>query len=168
MSNIGEIIDLSGWVCYDYHPYIDLISVSFLSAYLHSYFSAKFLVEAPLNVLPCIVFGSIIYWIVGLNPGMDQFFQFLAILMLEALTSVALGLVISAFAPDVETANAFGPLPLLISLLFGGFFINIDSLPLIANLLPYTSFIRWVFQVCLHCLDNCQLIVSCYILCLLY
>jgi len=37
-------------------------------------------------------------------------------------------------------------LPIILSLIFGGFFINLDSLPLLAKFLPYISFLKWVFQ----------------------
>ena len=110
-----------------------------------SYFLAKFVCELPLNVLPCVIFGSILYFIVGLNPGPDNFFVFLGALMLEASAAIALGLVVSAAAPTVEAAIDFGPLTLIISLLFGGFFINLQSLPMVAEWLPNISFLRWTF-----------------------
>jgi ABC-type multidrug transport system permease subunit len=109
-----------------------------------SYFVAKYLVELPINIMPCVIFGSIVYWMVGLNP--DRFGYFILILMLEAVTAVSLGLAVSAAAPNVELAQALGPLPIILSLIFGGFFINLASLPLLAEFLPYLSFLKWVFQ----------------------
>ena len=138
----------------------------------------------PLNMTPCVFFGCIVYWIVGLNP--HTFGYFLLILMLEALTAVSLGLAVSALMPSVEAANAAGPPAIIIgayvvfvpsspllfetpshdanhspthpthptphpprhptALLFGGFFININSLPIVANWIPYLSFLKWTFQ----------------------
>jgi len=109
-----------------------------------SYFVAKYLVELPINIMPCVIFGSIVYWMVGLNP--DRFGYFILILMLEAVTAVSLGLAVSAAAPNIELAQALGPLPIILSLIFGGFFINLASLPLLAEFLPYISFLKWVFQ----------------------
>jgi len=37
-------------------------------------------------------------------------------------------------------------LPLIISLIFGGFFVNLGSLPAVAEIFPYLSFVKWVFQ----------------------
>jgi len=85
-----------------------------------SYFSAKFLAELPLNVVPCLVFGCIIYWLVGLNA--DRFGLFLLILMLEVVTGIALGLAISAFSPTPEAAMTLGVPLVIIPLLFGGFY----------------------------------------------
>ena len=110
-----------------------------------SYFCAKYLVEMPLNVVPCTVFTCILYWIVGLNP--NTFGYFLLIMMLEALTAVSLGLAVSALMPSLDSALAVGPPAMLIGVLFGGFYINVDSLPIVANWIPYLSFLKWTFQV---------------------
>ena len=109
-----------------------------------SYFFAKFFTEMPLNVLPPLVFACIIYFIVGLNP--NTFVWFFLIAMLEAVTAIALGLAISAGTPNIEAANALGPPLVIIALVFGGFYINLDSLPIVANWIPYFSFIRWAFE----------------------
>lgn len=34
-----------------------------------SYFFSKFVAELPLNVIPSIIYGSIVYWIGNLNPS---------------------------------------------------------------------------------------------------
>ena len=64
--------------------------------------------------------------------------------MLISLAGLALGLAISALVPSVEVARALG-LPLfVIGILFGGFYISIGALPIIANWIPYFSIMRWV------------------------
>ena len=110
-----------------------------------SYFLAKFFVEIPLNVLPSFIYSLIVYWLVGLNK--DRFGEFVGIGMLETCVAVALGLAVSAAVPTVEAANAVGPPLMVIGILFGGFYIDINSLPIVANWIPYFSFIRWAFQV---------------------
>lgn len=66
--------------------------------------------------------------------------------MLESLVAVSLGLAVSAVAPSVEAASAMGTPLVIIGILFGGFYISIDSLPIVANWIPYFSFIRWAFE----------------------
>jgi ABC-type multidrug transport system permease subunit len=109
-----------------------------------SYFFAKFVVELPLNLLPSVIFCLILYYMVDLNPAV--FGQFIGIVAFTALTGIALGLVISALVPTVEIALALGPPAVIIALLFGGFYINLSSLPEVANLIPYLSFLRWGFE----------------------
>ena len=87
-----------------------------------SYFFAKFITELPLNVMPPFIFSCISYWIIGLNPNGDRFVLFFLIVMLESVAAVALGLAISSFSPNVETANALGPPLLVIGILFGGYY----------------------------------------------
>jgi ABC-type multidrug transport system ATPase subunit len=108
------------------------------------YFIAKFFVEIPARVLPAILYGSILYWLVELNP--DRFWMFLFILISVSITSVSLGLLVSAVMPTFEAAVAVGPLIVVMMILFGGFYIDIESLPPVADLVPYVSIMRWSFQ----------------------
>lgn len=109
-----------------------------------SYFTSKVFVEMPLNVVPSLIYSCILYYIVGLNSKTFGFF--ILILMLETVVSISLGMMVSAFAPSVEAANAIGPPFLIIGILFGGFYISVRSLPIVANWIPYISFIRWSFE----------------------
>ena len=72
--------------------------------------------------------------------------NFLCILMLETLMVVCLGLAISSAAPNVEAASAMGIPIIILSLIFGGYYINIDSLPPVADLFPYISIIYYTFS----------------------
>jgi len=109
-----------------------------------SYFVAKFGVEIPLTIFPSVIFACILFWLVGLNK--TTFGYFILILNLLTLTTVALGMMASAIAPNVEAASAIGTPLIIIAILFGGFYITIDSLPIVANWIPYMSFLRWGFQ----------------------
>jgi len=114
-----------------------------------SYFIAKYFVELPLNALPALIYAIVVYWMVGLNP--HRFGYFILILMMEAIVGVSLGLAVSAIAPNTETALNLGPPCIIIALLFGGFYINVDSLPIVANWIPYMSFLKWTFEaLCLN------------------
>jgi len=90
-----------------------------------SYFCAKVIVEMPLTVLPTLLYAIIVYWLVQLNPY--HFIEFALVLMLLSVAAVSLGLAVSALVPTIETANAIGPPCLIIAILFGGFYISIDS-----------------------------------------
>lgn len=91
-----------------------------------------------------MVFGCIIYWLAHLNPS--TFGPFLGILLLHSLAAISLGLLVSALSPSVEVANVVGPPVIIVLILFSGYYINIDSLPIVANLVPYISFIKWTFE----------------------
>lgn len=83
----------------------------------------------------------------NLNP--KTFGYFLLILGFHNITAVTIGLCIGAIAPTVEGASALGTPVIIIMVLFGGFYINVDALPIVANWLPYLSFLRWTYQALL-------------------
>jgi hypothetical protein len=88
----------------------------------------------------------IIYWAVGLNSDPDRFGIFLFILVLESLAALGLGMIVSVISPSVEAANALGPPIVIVLLLFGGFYINIDSLPTGSKWVTYISLLKWAFE----------------------
>jgi hypothetical protein len=85
-----------------------------------SYFFAKFFAELPINLIPGLIFGTILYWIVDLNN--DRFGEFIGILLLEIVTAISLGLAVSAVSPNPEIATAIAIPCMIIPLLFGGFY----------------------------------------------
>ena len=66
--------------------------------------------------------------------------------MSVSLTAVSLGLLVSAGMPTLEAAHAVGPLIAVVMILFGGFYIDVESFPLVADLVPCVSIVRWSFQ----------------------
>jgi hypothetical protein len=80
----------------------------------------------------------------ALNP--DRFGLFILITMFVNTSAVALGLLVGSLLPTVDIANAVGTPIVVIMILFTGFYISIDSLPIVANWLPYISIIRWGFE----------------------
>lgn len=48
---------------------------------LSSFYVGKLFAEIPINIISPIIFGSIVYWIIGLNPDPERFFVFLLILL---------------------------------------------------------------------------------------
>lgn len=112
-----------------------------------SYILAKYFVELPLNLVPCIVYISIVYFMAHLNP--DKFGITMLILMFEVAIGISLGLWISAAVDSPEAASALGTPAVIIALLFSGYYINLNSLPIVANGIPYLSFIRWTLEALL-------------------
>ena len=91
------------------------------------------------------MFGTITYWLGGLNASAECFGLFLLILILLSFSSQALGLLVSAAAPNQAAAGAIGPFVTIVVLLFAGFYLNADSIPLGAQWLQYFSHLRYAF-----------------------
>ena len=117
------------------------------SYHISAFYSAKFCAEIPFNFVGPIVFGTIVFWIVGLGEGdFWNFCVFLVLLTLVGFCAIALGMAIAATAPDVEAATAFGPIVVVLMILFGGFYINIESLPVWLRWVHYLSLMRFAFE----------------------
>lgn len=83
---------------------------------------------------------------VGLNDAPDRFGNFLIIILLVNMAGVSLGLAVGSYCSSVETATALG-IPLnIVGILFGGFYININALPVVADWIPFFSIFRWALQ----------------------
>ena len=82
----------------------------------------------------------------GLNPKMSRFARFIGIITAESFSAQALGLAVGAAAPSTEAALAIGPAVILVSIVFGGLFVNASNVPRPLRLLPKTSLIKHTFE----------------------
>jgi len=103
-----------------------------------AYYGAKVLAEAPRSLLFNAAFGTILYWSVGLRASASAFLFFLLALWTTTMTAEALALSISIAAPTPAVAIALSPSAVVLSLLFGGFFIPG------ARIGPWVGWLRWV------------------------
>ena len=70
--------------------------------------------------------------------------------MTISFSAISLGLAVSALVPTVDAANALAPILLVIGILFGGFYISVKDLPIVANWIPYMSILRWLVIVSIY------------------
>lgn len=113
---------------------------------LSAYYIAKMVAELPFNLLGPIVFGSIVYFLVGLNPEPEAFLCFIIILILVSCCAVGLGLAVTSASPSPEAAVALAPIIVVLMILMGGFYINIESLPEGIRWVPNLSIMRHAFE----------------------
>lgn len=114
-----------------------------------SYFVAKLLVELPLTVTFPILTGLITYWTVGLRPGIGHFFLFVLVLQMISLVGFSLGLFVACLFRDVSVALALSILFLLPVLVFGGVFVNLQTVPVFLRWFQWVSPIRYGYDVML-------------------
>jgi len=107
------------------------------------FFVAKSIADLPILVLQPLLFTSILYYMVGLNPGAGQFFTCVGIVVLVANTAVSYGYLISCASKNLEMALAISA-PLLIPfMIFGGFLLNSDSVPVYYIWLQFISWFNY-------------------------
>jgi len=102
-----------------------------------------------MRVIPPIILGSIVYYMVGLHPTLNSFLYFLLILILVSFVASAMNLAISAFTPSLSLGNLIAILLLLFFMLFGGFLVNKQSMPSFIIWLKWLSFLNYGFEVLL-------------------
>lgn len=110
------------------------------------YLLSKLAAELPVGALFPALFACIVYPATGLNPKPRRFASFLGLLTLEAMSAQALGLAVGAAAPSTEAALAIGPAVILVSIVFGGLFVNKANVPTPLKWLPATSLIKQAFE----------------------
>jgi ABC-type multidrug transport system ATPase subunit/ABC-type multidrug transport system permease subunit len=116
------------------------------SYHVLSYYIAKFICDIPLRVGQGLLFGAILYWIVGLNPSASAFFIFCCIVICEGLAAQGLGVAISAAVPEEKIALAIAPMITVILMLFGGFYANVQTIPAVLRWIRYISHLYWAFM----------------------
>lgn len=103
-----------------------------------TYFIAKQLVDLPIYLVEPVILTSILYWMVGLNPDVLRFFTACGIVLLVTQVVLSVGYFLSCLSPNVDVALAIAPVVIIPFMLFGGFFLNSDSVPV------WLSWLKWV------------------------
>eukprot|EP00668_Euglena_longa_P010990 GGOE01013334.1.p1 GENE.GGOE01013334.1~~GGOE01013334.1.p1 ORF type:complete len:710 (-),score=241.62 GGOE01013334.1:918-2837(-) len=109
------------------------------------YYFSKFSSELPFQILLPVIFSSIFYWLVNLNPGVGQFFIFMGIIILLNMTASSLGIWISALAPSISVALALSPAVMLPLVLFAGYFSPGSAMPDWCAWMKYVTFYYYAF-----------------------
>ncbi|EJD49551.1 hypothetical protein AURDEDRAFT_112425 [Auricularia subglabra TFB-10046 SS5] len=112
-----------------------------------TYFASKVLFDiVPLRVVPPLVFGGIVYGLVGLVPTVAAFWKFLLVLVLFNLTTASVCLLLSVAFADTGVASLVGTLVMLFNLLFAGLLINRGSVHRLLHWLFTVSFFHAAYE----------------------
>ncbi|KAH9831656.1 uncharacterized protein C8Q71DRAFT_781859 [Rhodofomes roseus] len=94
-----------------------------------TYFASKVLFDIlPLRVVPPLVYGGIVYGLIGLVPEVATFWKFILVLVLFNLTTASVILLLSIAFASTSVASLVGTLIMLFNLLFAGLLINRQTL----------------------------------------
>ncbi|KAG9314939.1 hypothetical protein JVU11DRAFT_4047 [Chiua virens] len=104
-----------------------------------TYFSSKVLFDIlPLRLVPPLLFGGIVYGLVGLVATVPAFWKFMLTLVLFNLTTASVILLLSIAFESTSLASLVGTLIMLFNLLFTGLLINRETV---------TPFLQWLHTV---------------------
>jgi len=112
-----------------------------------SYFFAKLVSELiVMRVIPTILLASISYYMIGYRPGAGHFFYYMLFLVEVAMCATTMCMAVSSVVPSVGVGNLIAILLLFLFFLFGGFLVNVATLPASLRWLSYFSFIRFAYE----------------------
>ncbi|BGP19648.1 hypothetical protein JCM10213v2_007744 [Rhodosporidiobolus nylandii] len=102
----------------------------------------------PLRILPTVLLGVIVYFMVGLAATAAHFFKFLLILLLFAIATTLWNLFLAAAISDAGVAILISSILNLFQLAYAGFFLNLSRIP------PVLRWLQWLapLKYCLEAL----------------
>merc|ERR1712151_570703 len=87
------------------------------------------------------------YVLVGFNPTWECFGVFLCTLVAFAAVAGSLFMLIGLLAPNIAVAQIISPLVIVLFMLFGGFYVNVDNIPVYYEWLYYLSFFNYGYEI---------------------
>ena len=105
-------------------------------------FITENIVELPLIIILQLLFSLITYWMFGLLPDFDKFCLFYLIIELVSQASMSFGYFMSSLSENIQLINAIAPALVVPYMIFGGFFVQADSIPVY---LDWVKYISWYY-----------------------
>ena len=97
--------------------------------YSGSWFLSKNLSELPFQVFLPLISLPPIYFLIGFGDTVATYFTFLLILVLLSSCAIGMGYMVACIAGKPEIVSNTGPIIILPFLLFGGLFLNSNTVP---------------------------------------
>lgn len=101
-----------------------------------SYFMSKALMELPQTFLQCLLQFIIAYWLISLR---GTFIYFVLTVWITALSSSSLAILCGTLLPDPKQAMEAAPMLFMPQIMFAGFFIPMQQIPV---------WLRWLQYIC--------------------
>jgi len=93
--------------------------------------------------------GTVAFWMMGFSSDLNVWGAFVVLLSLHSMVCCSLGYMVSCACSTPDMVNAFLPLAILPSILFGGLFLNTANIPVYFVWLEYLSIIKYTYHVLL-------------------
>ena len=103
----------------------------------------------PSSLQDSLIYGSLIYWLVGLAPTAGCYFVFLLLIQLSALTCGLMFSIFSATIKDRPSAQAAMSISLVVLILFSGFTVQPDVIPAYYIWIYWSNLLAWILRALL-------------------
>ncbi|RZF44494.1 hypothetical protein LSTR_LSTR002267 [Laodelphax striatellus] len=112
---------------------------------LRSYYLAITVSDIPFQAIFCVLYVSIVYYLTSQPQDLSRFGMFLGACLLISFVAQSVGLVVGA-AMNVQNGVFLAPVMSVPFLLFSGFFVSFDAIPVYLRWITYLSYIRYGFE----------------------
>ncbi|XP_073989093.1 ATP-binding cassette sub-family G member 4 isoform X2 [Rhodnius prolixus] len=112
---------------------------------LRSYYMAITVSDIPFQAVFCVLYVSIVYYITAQPAELSRYVMFLSACLLISFVAQSVGLVVGA-AMNVQNGVFLAPVMSVPFLLFSGFFVSFDAIPIYLRWITYLSYIRYGFE----------------------
>lgn len=136
---------------------------------LPAYFLSRTAVEIPFRTILPTIGVAIWYNMAGLDSSAENIIIAMIIFIQIELIATAVGVWISAMSPNIGVGISMIPSIILPWMIFSGFFINLDSIPVFLTPVPWISPVKYAFVAImknemegleLHCSESEYLITA--------
>ncbi|XP_018565251.1 ATP-binding cassette sub-family G member 4 isoform X1 [Anoplophora glabripennis] len=112
---------------------------------LRSYYLAITISDMPFQTVFCVLYVTIVYFMTSQPPELHRYGMFLLACLLVSFVAQSVGLVVGA-AMNVQNGVFLAPVMSVPFLLFSGFFVSFDAIPIYLRWITYLSYIRYGFE----------------------
>ena len=110
------------------------------------YFLGKTFSEMPVQFIFPIVHSAIIYFAIGLNDDpISKFFFFTLVTVMSSFAGVSLGLLCGCLFSDINVAVGTAPMMVIPFMLFSGYLINFEAIPISLIVFEHISVFKYNF-----------------------
>lgn len=112
---------------------------------LKAFYVAKTVADLPFQILFASVYVVVVYYLTSQPMEWKRVCMFVLICLLTSLVAQSLGLLMGA-GLSVELGVFLGPVSTIPTILFSGFFVNLDTIPSYLQWVTYVSYVRYGFE----------------------
>lgn len=98
------------------------------------------------RLIPGVCLQAIVYWMVGLKPHADDFFEFVLVCEVFYIVVALYMMVLAALVSDLSVAILLGGGFVLFNIGMGGFLLNLETLPGVVRWIPYACPMKYVLE----------------------
>lgn len=112
---------------------------------LPPYFFSKVLVDLPFRIILPMLGCCVWYWMTGMQDDAVCFIRAGLLITFMEMSSSSVGSIISATCEDINVGLGIAPLTIIPFIVFSGYLVNLDNIPVYYSFMPWLSPMKYTF-----------------------